>query len=51
MLASLDLATLQAALSADGETACVMLEDPRWPGKPALGIVNLVSGGLERIIQ
>jgi hypothetical protein len=41
----------EAALSPDGETACVMLEDPRWPGKPALGIVDLVSGGLERIVQ
>jgi hypothetical protein len=41
----------EAALSPDGETACVMLEDPRWPGKPALGIIDLESGGLERIVQ
>jgi hypothetical protein len=41
----------EVALTPTADLACVMLEHPRWPGKPALGIIDLKTGGLDKIVQ
>lgn len=41
----------ELVLSPDGRLACVTVDDPEWPGRPALAIVDLIDRRILRVTR